>query len=41
MKRILVIVAAAVGALVLAKKSSDQQAERELRAEATDELSHN
>ncbi len=39
MKRILVIVAAAIGAMTLARKSQQQQAERDLWAEATDEVS--
>ncbi len=39
MKRIVVIVAAVAGALALAKKSQNQQAERDLWAEATDEVS--
>ncbi len=38
MKRILVILAAAAGALALAKKSRDEQAERALWAEATDDV---
>ncbi|MGB7450245.1 MAG: DLW-39 family protein [Ornithinimicrobium sp.] len=38
MKRILVMVAAAVGGLAVLKKSRDQQAERELWAEATDDV---
>lgn len=41
MKRILVIVAAAVGALTLFKKSQDEQAERALWAEATDDVNTN
>ncbi|MGB3828824.1 MAG: DLW-39 family protein [Ornithinimicrobium sp.] len=41
MKRIVVVLIAAAGALALAKKSQDQQAERDLWAEATDEVSNN
>lgn len=41
MKRLLVIAAAAAGALALAKKSQDAKAERDLWAEATDEVSNN
>ena len=38
MKRILVMLAAAVGGLAVLKKNRDQQAERELWAEATDDV---
>jgi len=41
MKRILVIAAAAIGALVFAKKSQDERAERALWAEATDDVNNN
>ncbi len=40
MKRILVLVVAAIGALAVAKKSHDQQAERALWAEATDDVNN-
>ncbi len=40
MKRILVLVVAAIGALAFAKKSQDQQAERALWAEATDDVNN-
>ncbi|USQ80099.1 DLW-39 family protein [Ornithinimicrobium faecis] len=36
MKRLLAMVAVAAGALAVAKKMQDQQAERDLWAEATD-----
>lgn len=40
MKRILVIIGAAIGAMALAKKSQKEQAERELWAEATDDVNN-
>ncbi|MGB3185554.1 MAG: DLW-39 family protein [Ornithinimicrobium sp.] len=39
MKRILVLAAAAVGALAFFKKQQDDKAERELWAEVTDDVS--
>ncbi len=38
MNRLLLAAAAAVGALALAKKLQEQQAERDLWAEATDDI---
>ena len=38
MKKILLLVAAVVGALAIQKKLKDQQAEQDLWAEATDEV---
>ena len=38
MKKILVLIASALGALAIQKKLKDQQAEQELWAEATDEV---
>ena len=38
MKKILLLIAAAVGAVAIQKKFKDQQAEQELWAEATDRV---
>jgi len=38
MKKFLLLIAAAVGALAIQKKLKDQQAEQDLWAEATDKL---
>jgi hypothetical protein len=38
MKKILLLIATAVGALAIQKKLKDQQAEQDLWAEATDEV---
>ncbi len=40
MKRILVMIGAAIGALALVKKSQSEQAERALWAEATDDVNN-
>ncbi|MBW8173009.1 DLW-39 family protein [Ornithinimicrobium sp. Arc0846-15] len=41
MKRLLIVAAAAAGALFVAKKNKDAQAERDLWAEATDSVGRN